>query len=75
MNPPVIIFAYNRAKHLQRLINSLLQNAESSETNVVIFADGAKNQGDKDVAAVYETIQNITGFKNVKSIFCDSNIV
>ncbi|MBR6179465.1 MAG: glycosyltransferase [Bacteroidales bacterium] len=74
MNPPVIIFAYNRAKHLQRLINSLLQNAESSETNVVIFADGAKNQGDKDVAAVYETIQNITGFKNVKSIFRDSNI-
>ena len=74
MNPPVIIFAYNRAKHLKRLINSLLQNAESSETNVVIFADGAKNQGDEKVAEVAETIREISGFKSIRAVFRNTNI-
>ena len=74
MNPPVIIFAYNRVKHLKRLINSLLQNAESSETNVVIFADGAKNQEDEKVAEVAETIQDISGFKSIKAVFRSKNI-
>ena len=74
MNPPVIIFAYNRAKHLKRLINSLLQNAESSETNVVIFADGAKNQGDEKVAEVAETIREISGFKSIRTVFRNTNI-
>ncbi len=74
MNPPVIIFAYNRAKHLKRLINSLLQNAESSETNVVIFADGAKNQGDEKVAEVAETIREISGFKSLRAVFRNTNI-
>ncbi|MCQ2253847.1 MAG: glycosyltransferase [Bacteroidales bacterium] len=65
MTAPIIIFCYNRAAHLRRLINSLLLNKEAAESNLYIYADGARTPGDKDVEAVQQLIGEISGFKSV----------
>ncbi len=69
MIAPIIIFAYNRPAHLRRLIDSLLQNPESADTDLIIYADGAKNPDDPDVVAVADVIKGIKGFKTTKPIF------
>ena len=74
MTAPIIIFAYNRPAHLRRLIDSLLQNPESADTDLIIFADGAKNPGDQDVSAVADVIKEIKGFKTTTPIFRKKNI-
>ncbi len=74
MNPPVIIFAYNRPQHLKRLVESLSTNEECRDTDLIIYADGAKTPGDKDVEEVKSTIQKINGFKSVTPIFRPKNM-
>ena len=74
MTPPIIIFAYNRPAHLKRLIDSLRKNPECIDTELYIYADGAKTADDPNVAAVRETIKQIDGFKSVMTIFRDKNI-
>ncbi|MCR5455958.1 MAG: glycosyltransferase [Bacteroidales bacterium] len=74
MHPPIIIFAYNRPKHLKRLVDSLLSNAECADTDLIIYADGAKTAGDTNVVEVAKVINQITGFKQVTPIFRDKNI-
>ena len=74
METPIIIFAYNRPKHLQRLIDSLRRNPECDDADLYIFADGAKADGDADVSAVKEIIHKIDGFRTVKPTFRDKNI-
>ena len=74
MTAPIIIFAYNRPAHLRRLIDSLLQNAECADTDLIIYADGAKAAGDANVDAVKDVIKKIDGFKSVTPIFRKKNI-
>jgi glycosyltransferase involved in cell wall biosynthesis len=74
METPIIIFAYNRPKHLQRLIDSLRRNPECNDTDLYIFADGAKAAGDADVDAVREVVKKIDGFRSVTPIFREKNI-
>ncbi|MBQ3655730.1 MAG: glycosyltransferase family 2 protein [Bacteroidales bacterium] len=72
---PVIIFAYNRKSHLEKLIKSLLLNAEASETDLIIFCDGQKiGTKDPKVEEVKNFINTIIGFKSVKKVFRDKNI-
>lgn len=73
-NTPIIIFAYNRPAHLQRLIDSLHQNPECIDTDLYVYADGAKIDGDANVDAVRDVINKIEGFKSVTPIFRDKNI-
>ena len=46
MNSPIIIFSYNRPKHLNNLINSLIQNNISKLSKIFFFCDGPKNKND-----------------------------
>lgn len=73
-NTPIIIFAYNRPAHLQRLIDSLHQNPECTDTDLYVYADGAKIDGDANVDAVRDVINKIEGFRSVTQIFRDKNI-
>lgn len=41
---PVVVFVYNRADRVQRLINSLVDNPECKHTDLFIFSDGYKNE-------------------------------
>lgn len=74
MDTPIIIFAYNRPAHLQRLIDSLHQNPECTDTDLYVYADGAKTDGDANVDAVRDVINKIERFKSVTPIFRDKNI-
>jgi len=61
---PIIIFTYRR--NIDKLIESLLQNKLSSESDLYIFSDGYKSAIDKqDVLEVRENLKKISGFKNI----------
>ncbi|WP_440614692.1 hypothetical protein [Candidatus Pelagibacter sp. HIMB1748] len=47
MNSPIIIFSYNRPRHLNNLIDSLIQNKVSKSSKIFFFCDGPKNENDK----------------------------
>ena len=64
---PIIIFCYRRK--INRLIESLLKNKESSISNLFIFSDGYKSDLDKqDIRDLRNSLRKIKGFKSV-SIF------
>ena len=64
---PIIIFCYRRK--INRLIESLLKNKESSISNLYIFSDGYKSDLDKqDVFDLRKSIKEIKGFKSI-SVF------
>jgi len=63
---PVVIFCYNRPKHLQRTLLSLKKNEETADTSLFVFSDGPASQKEKDaVNEVHTIIDNIDGFKDV----------
>ena len=53
---PVIVFAYNRPEHLRRTLQSLMGCTGFSQTPVVVFCDGPKNES--DVSAIH-AVQNV----------------
>lgn len=72
---PVVLFTYNRPMHLLKVIESLLLNKESKETDLIIYSDGYKNGLDKDqVLACRKVIIDITGFKSLKIVTRDNNL-
>lgn len=61
---PIIIFTYRRK--INKLIESLLNNKLSAQSELYIFSDSYKNDIDKnDVLKVRESLKKIRGFKNI----------
>jgi len=48
---PIAVFAYNRPRHLNRLIDSLLSNGLYSRSPVFVFCDGPRDQEDQGAVA------------------------
>jgi hypothetical protein len=48
---PVAIFAYKRPVHLNRLIDSLLQNRIFAHSPLFVFCDGARTKDDQDAVS------------------------
>lgn len=66
---PIVLFCYNRLFHLQQTVACLQANPEASESELWIFADGAKGEHDAAaVAAVRQWLTTIQGFKAVHII-------
>lgn len=73
---PIILFAFNRLDALKNTVRSLQSNAESTESDLIVFVDGAREhkEGEKEkVQAVQEYIKSITGFKTVTYNFSEKN--
>ena len=71
---PVAVFCHRRLDHLKAVIENLLLNKEAAHTELLIFADAAKESLDsKNVKLVRDYISNITGFKSLKIIERPSN--
>jgi len=69
---PIAIFIYRR--DISDVIEHLLKNKLSKESELYIFSDGYKNDIDKeDVINVRKNIQNIKGFKSIKFYESDIN--
>lgn len=66
MRAPVLLFVYNRPEHVKRVLASLLSNELAVESELYIYADGAKSETDIPlVALVRREICHIEGFKSV----------
>jgi len=72
---PIVLFVYNRPWHTRQTVEALLANELANESDLIIFADGAKS--DKDIDAVKEVrkyIHSITGFKSITINEQDMNL-
>lgn len=56
MLAPVIVFAYNRDKHLQKVLDALSKNELANESDVYLFMDGPKGETDRQKQIKMETI-------------------
>lgn len=71
MNPyaPILLFVYNRPQHTRNAIAALLKNSLAKESELIIYADGAKR--DEEQSAVEEVrtiVRAVEGFANVTII-------
>ncbi|PTL33958.1 glycosyl transferase [Prevotella sp. oral taxon 376] len=66
---PILLFVYNRPQHVKRGLASLLQNAETGNSELYVFSDAARSAADEDaVRQVREIVRGTTGFKQVHII-------
>ncbi|MFM5787855.1 hypothetical protein ACET5Z_13845 [Aeromonas veronii] len=72
---PVVLFVYARVDHTQLTIKALLDNPEAKDTDLIIYADAARNEKDAvAVQAVRDYISNVTGFKTMTLYFREKNV-
>lgn len=63
---PVVLFVFNRPEHTRKTIESLQQNTLSSQSDLFVFADAARNEKDvAEVEAVRSIIDRIEGFRSI----------
>lgn len=63
MQTPVVIFAYNRPKHLEKVLAGLLSNKKASSLKVVVYSDFPKKSEDRDaVNGVRSLLDQTCGF-------------
>lgn len=74
MLAPIAIFTYNRLKETERMIESLKKTNLSSESELFIFSDGAKNKEDEiKVKELRQFLKTVFGFKKINLIFSEKN--
>lgn len=74
MLAPILLFAYNRPRHLQYTVEALAHNPLAQESELFVFSDGARTEDDReDVELVRSYIHTIEGFKTVHRIERDRN--
>lgn len=77
MLSPVIIFAYNRPRHLQFTLDALSRNDLAENTELFVFCDGAKGEQDRckvdETRSVIEKFVSINRFKKIQTFFSDEN--
>lgn len=63
---PIVLFVFNRPEHTKNTIESLQRNTLSAQSDLFVFADGARNEGDMaGVEAVQALVDRIEGFRSV----------
>lgn len=74
MLAPILLFAYNRPRHLQHTVEALAHNPLAQESELFVFSDGARTEDDReDIELVRSYIHTIEGFKTVHRIERDRN--
>ncbi len=72
---PIALFVYNRPEHTRQTLESLRANRLAQQSDLFVFADGAKNEsGAAAVGAVRKLLRAIDGFKSVTIIERDRNL-
>ncbi|MEL5893490.1 glycosyltransferase [Bacteroides sp. GD17] len=71
---PILLFVYNRPAHTRQLIESLLTNAEASQSPLIIYSDAARDDSARPaVAEVRRFIRTISGFGSIEIIEREEN--
>ena len=72
---PVALFVYRRPKHTLRTIRALQNNPGASETDLIVFSDGPKNDLDRtQVQDVRDLLGSIKGFRSVSVVDREKNM-
>ena len=72
---PIAIFGYDRPDHLQKMVESLILNEESKNSNVFFFVDGPTDKTDlKKHERVVEFASKKFPFKKQETIIRDKNV-
>jgi hypothetical protein len=72
---PVVVFAYARADHLQRCVDSLLANPEAEATDVHFYCDAPKHPHHRPIVdAVRAYVDGLTGFRSIRRVYRDQNM-
>lgn len=71
---PIALFVFNRLEHTKQTIDALLKNTETGDSDLFIFSDAEKNDGENSgVKQVRDYIQTIIGFKSVTVVAREYN--
>jgi hypothetical protein len=72
---PIVVFVYNRLWHTQKTIESLLNNKQSNDSDIIIFSDAPKTlEQSENVEKVRKYINSIKeGFKKITIIERSTN--
>lgn len=73
---PIVIFAFNRLESLMRCVNSLLDNSEAADSDLIVYVDGPRMNKEGEagkVEAVRTYVKTIRGFKSLTYHFSDVN--
>jgi len=71
---PILLFVYNRLEHTRRCVNSLLANSLAADSDLIVYADGARDAAaGGQVAAVRDYVRSIVGFRSVTVVERDQN--
>ncbi|MDF3819123.1 glycosyltransferase [Leptospira sp. 96542] len=72
---PVVLFTYNRPKHLLKTLEALRNNDLASQTEIYIYSDGSRNEeSNNKVREVREILNRLSGFKNIHLTFRETNV-
>jgi len=75
MNSPIIIFTYNRIKHLQTLLESLKKNKSFETSKVIVFSDSQKDENEKiNIKKIRDHLKKNLISKNTEIIERNSNL-
>ena len=76
-NAPIVLFTYNRPIHTQKVLNSLALCQESSQSDLFIYCDGAKENVDEvginNINQVRQIVNSENRFKKVVVIEHEKN--
>ncbi len=72
---PVVIFAYDRPKHLMQVIESLKKNKEHEHTHLHIYCDGPRSEANKkNTDLVRNYAETVSGFASVNRVYQHKNL-
>jgi len=74
MTSPIVIFSYNRPKHLNNLINSLIKNKVTKSSKIFFYCDGPKNNFDQKKISEIKNLLNKINLKIDFKLFRKKNI-
>jgi len=75
MNSPIVLFTFNRLNLLKKTLKSLQNNYLASETDLIVFSDGHKDQENlKDIIPLRNFLKKVNGFKSVLIIERKENL-
>lgn len=71
---PIVVFAYARVDHLQRMIESLKANPQAADCHLHVYCDGPRSPAAVDATqAVRAFVDGLQGFASVTRTYRDSN--
>ena len=71
---PLALFVFKRPKHTQRVLEALSQCDFAKETDLFVFCDGARHEGESEVVEkTRSVVREATGFRSVEYVMQSEN--